>query len=215
METGKMITHLHNQHDYRFVECSLKHEHTPACFELPESHFYYITDAKLIHQGDESNLPTTNLLEFRRVTVQETQANKIAASRASTTDLASTEVSDSMSIAAPSNSSMHFSHFPATPTSMPASVASTSSMLSTIPTSVPETANASDIRACMAAFASTHSNAVDVAKHTELLIDLDIPVSEWGSIETVNLEAMEICWTPRDLVRWKIFARKWAASHVL
>ena len=204
MKTGKMITHLHNQHDYRFVECSIVHMHTPACFELPESRFYYITDAKLIHKADKTPLPTTNLREVRRPAVQKTQARKIAASRTNET---SPEESDSMSIAA-------------TTPSMPASVASTSSM-PTASTSVPaaaaaaESANAIDTRACMADFARTYPNTAGIGKHTELLVDLDMPVSEWAGIENANLEAMDICWTPRDLVRWKSFAKKWAVVHGL
>lgn len=66
----------------------------------------------------------------------------------------------------------------------------------------------------MAAFARAYPNTVGVEKNTELLVDLDIPISEWASIETVNLVAMEVCWTPRDLVRWKGFANKWATIHV-
>lgn len=219
METGKMITHLHNEHDYRFVDCSIKHEHSPACFELLNSHFYYITDTKLMHKDDDALLPTINLLEFRRVNIQQTQARKIAKSRGSTID--STEASDSMSITAPSVASSMGSFYlsasmpasaPSAP-SMPASAPSTSSMPASL-SNPTESAIASDIRACMAAFASTHSDTAGVAEYTELLIDLDIPVSESASIETPDLVAMEICWKPRDLVRWKSFAKKWAATHV-
>jgi len=66
----------------------------------------------------------------------------------------------------------------------------------------------------MAAFAGTYSNAADVAKHTELLVDLGMPISEWPGIERVNLEEMDIHWLTRDLVRWKSIAKIWAASHM-
>lgn len=220
MKTGKMITHLHNQHDYRFVECSIEHEHTPACFELPESHFYYITDAKLIHKADKTPLPTTNLREFRRSAVQKTQAKKIAASHAPSTDDASTDESESMSITAPSIASAspmdksHLSHLPATSTAMPASSLSTTSASTSVPATAAESANAMDIRACMAAFTGTYSNAADVAKHAELLVDLDMPVSEWPGIERADLEEMDIHWSGRDLVRWKSFAKNWVASRI-
>jgi len=64
MKTSKMISH--NQHDYRLIECSIEHGHTPACFELPKSRFYHITDAQLIRKADKTPFPTTNLHEFRQ-----------------------------------------------------------------------------------------------------------------------------------------------------
>ena len=66
----------------------------------------------------------------------------------------------------------------------------------------------------MAAFAAEYSNAAGVAKHTEILVDLGMPVSDWGGIEKPDLEDMDICWAVRDLVRWKSFAKKWAVWHV-
>jgi hypothetical protein len=84
-----------------------------------------------------------------------------------------------------------------------------------VPATAAESANAMDIRACMAAFAGTYSNAADVAKHTEILVDLDMPVGEWPGIEKADLAEMDIHWSACNFVRWKSFAENWAASHIL
>ncbi|KAF8901206.1 hypothetical protein CPB84DRAFT_1778129 [Gymnopilus junonius] len=85
MQTGEMITHLHVMHDYRLVECSLLHEHTPNCFELPQNGFLTTTDAEMNSERLGEPMPSTT---------SETGADKISAlTSGSSTDVASVDLS--------------------------------------------------------------------------------------------------------------------------
>jgi hypothetical protein len=84
-----------------------------------------------------------------------------------------------------------------------------------VPAPAAKSVNVIHIRACMADFARAYPTAAGVGKHTDLLVDLDMPISEWAGIENANLKVMDICWAPCDLVWWKSFAKKWAVVHKL
>ncbi|KAF8160265.1 hypothetical protein K438DRAFT_312684 [Mycena galopus ATCC 62051] len=87
MDTGKYITHLHKQHDYKLIQCA-KHcdasstcdfqrcsedHHNPSCFTLPKK-FYHHNDALLLSDDrfpkkDRIAMPDATLVDYRKTDV--------------------------------------------------------------------------------------------------------------------------------------------------
>ncbi|KAF9526888.1 hypothetical protein CPB83DRAFT_895738 [Crepidotus variabilis] len=65
MNTGEMISHLHNEHSYKLVECALEHPHTKLCFVLPAG-FATKATGELISKHLHADLHTTTLRDFNR-----------------------------------------------------------------------------------------------------------------------------------------------------
>jgi hypothetical protein len=66
MSTKAMIAHLHAKHDYKLIECTIKHTHTDECFVL--SHLAYEDDAKLelkLELMSQAEMPTSFVIDDR------------------------------------------------------------------------------------------------------------------------------------------------------
>ncbi|PPR04368.1 hypothetical protein CVT26_004206 [Gymnopilus dilepis] len=190
MKTGEMITHLHNVHDYVLVECSLQHEHSPECYELPETGFMTTTDAKLMadHLGEQ--MPTTNLREWRRTKLQETQARKILAlpttkKQEELEEVAETAVEEELVVETPVDEHA-VEDVQAEETPEPV------------------------LRRFLAAFADSRPTvAGTIEKVGNYLIEQGIDVEMCEGLQVADLAGAGVQWLLKDVMALRVFVRSW------
>ncbi|KAF8911551.1 hypothetical protein CPB84DRAFT_1842050 [Gymnopilus junonius] len=170
MNTSKMITHLHNIHNYRLVECSQVHDHIPDCFKLPDTGFLTVTDAELKLEHLHEAMPTTNLVEWRRSTVRGTQARRIRA-------LACPDDAESSTSAGP---------LPVAEPSISASSTNADSPV-ILPVAESSTSEEEETRRCMVVFAKQNSTVPAEDKVINYLIRENITIEECEGLTASNI----------------------------